>query len=460
MGHGPEGKIVRRAGGAPPVDPALLARPDVRAALARHDLGAVFRVLGANGWSQRDIARAAVMHQSEVSAIVKGRQVINYRVLTRIADGLGIPRELMNLVSADASAYPGGGTGTESTEEADAEMRRRELLAVAGTAFPKQPARERGTWAKTPGPAPIPLPSRIFGVHVVKVRDLTQRLREAGRAYGSDPQVSSATAAWATQLLDIPGAEPVKRALKVAVAALHLHAGWAAFDASLNDRAMYHYTRGLELATEAGDPYLQATALNYAGLATVEHGHPNDGLKMLQFAHVIADGIASNDQRTSIGGVSARAVVQACGQAYSATALVHMGDPDGAGAKLVTVRELWQSTPADLNGDPDYLAARMELECGRLDTAEPLAAASLRRWESGSRRARTMSSVLLATIHVQAGEPDGLALAHDAITGVMRLSSVRARQRLDPLVTALETRPRADHRELARMASQVVTTRA
>ncbi len=42
----------------------------------------------------------------------------------------------------------------------------------------------------------------------------------------------------------------------------------------------------------------------------------------------------------------------------------------------------------------------------------------------------------------------------------MKLSSVRARQRLDPLVTALESRPRADHRELARMARQVATTRA
>ena len=42
------------------------------------------------------------------------------------------------------------------------------------------------------------------------------------------------------------------------------------------------------LATAAGDPYLQALALACAGLATVEHGHPDDGLKMLQFAHVRA----------------------------------------------------------------------------------------------------------------------------------------------------------------------------
>ncbi len=367
------------------MDPALLARPDVRAALTSHDLGAVFRVLSEHGWSQRDIAGAVDMHQSEVSAIVKGRQVTNYRVLARIADGLVIPRELMNLGLADGGggypaggtggAYPGGGTGTEATEEADAEMRRRALLTVAGTAFPKQPVRERGRWAKTPGPAPIPLPSRIFGVHVVKVRDLIQRLREAGRAYGSDPQVSSATAAWATRLLDSPGAEPVKRALTVAVADLHIHAGFAAFDAGLNDRAMDHYTRGLELATEAGDPYLQANALMFAGAVTEEHGHPNDALKMLQFAHAISAGIPVEDQRAGFGGPGSRAGLQSCGLAYSAIALAHMGHWDGADADLAQAREIYQSIPADLASDLDWEAARLELERGWLDVAEPLAAA-------------------------------------------------------------------------------------
>jgi hypothetical protein len=71
-----------------------------------------------------------------------------------------------------------------------------------------------------------------------------------------------------------------------AVAALHVHAGWASSDAGLYDRAMVHYARAMELATEAGDAYLQAHALTLAGFATVEHGHPDDGLKMLQLAQV------------------------------------------------------------------------------------------------------------------------------------------------------------------------------
>jgi hypothetical protein len=118
-------------------------------------------------------------------------------------------------------------------------------------------------------------------------------------------------------------------------------------------------------------------------------------------------------------------------------------------------------TPTDPAGDLDYVAARLELERGRLDAAEQFAAASVRRWEGGRNpRARTWSSLLLATIHVRAGEPRGLKLAHGAIVGVTKLSSVRARQRLEPLVAALESRHNSDHRELARMARHVAATRA
>jgi hypothetical protein len=141
--------------------------------------------------------------------------------------------------------------------------------------------------------------------------------------------------------------------------------------------------------------------------------------------------------------------------------LAHLGQSAAADAELAVVRDLWPSAPSDLNGDPDYVAASLALERGRLDAAEPFAVVSARRWEAGSsQRARTMSGILLATIHVQAGEPDGLRLAYDAITGVAKLSSVRARRRLEPLVTALEGRPGSDYHQLARMARQVVTTRA
>jgi hypothetical protein len=53
-----------------------------------------------------------------------------------------------------------------------------------------------------------------------------------------------------------------------------------------------------------------------------------------------------------------------------------------------------------------------------------------------------------------AGKPDGLRLAHSAIPSVPKLSSHRARRRLEPLVTALDTRPGSDEKELGRMAGR------
>ena len=45
--------------------------------------------------------------------------------------------------------------------------------------------------------------------------------------------------------------------------------------------------------------------------------------------------------------------------------------------------------------------------------------------ESGGHVSRTLSGVTLAIVHVRAGEPDGLRLAHGAVTGASKLSSVR-----------------------------------
>ncbi|MBV9143121.1 MAG: helix-turn-helix transcriptional regulator [Pseudonocardiales bacterium] len=469
MGSGEENLIGKLAGNTPPVDPGLLARPEVRAALASHDIGTLFRVLNATGWSQRGIAGATKMHQSEVSEIInKGRQVTKHQVLVRIADGLGIPRELMNLgPTQDVSAYPGGSTRGEHTEEEIATRRRHIIMAVGTTAYAAQgkPVKDLEPRPELLGPAPAPasapLPSRIQGIDVVQVRKTTQDLSAASRAYGSNPWMSSAAVTWATGLLELPGTEQIKQALMVAITELQLHAAWATFDAGLHDHTIDHCICALELATQTGDPHYQTVALNVAGLATVERGRPNDGLAMLQLSQLIAEHIPANDERPRVGWPGSRASLQACGLADSATALALMGDHKGAAVKMAKARELWQPTPADPNGDLDQVAARLELGQGRLEKAEPFAAASMRRWDgAGSNRARTLSGILLATIHVRAGEPDGLRLAHEAITSVTKLSSQRARQRLTPLAAALDARPSTDAHDLARTARHLTTTRA
>jgi transcriptional regulator with XRE-family HTH domain len=440
--------------------PQWYERPEARAALTARDIGAVYRLLQRAGVPQREIAERVGQSQSEVSEILRGRRVRDVAVLERIVDGLGVPRAFMRLSDGAEGAYPGKGAVAESPEEVE-ETRRRVLLANGGVSVVGRPVDKLGELLALPGPAPVPLPSRIDWVQVAQVRNLTRRLGAAGNpASYTDPVVLCVTAGWAEQLLGVSGAEPVKRALRVAVAELHMEAAWAGFDAWCYDRAMHHFTAALRLATAAGDVYLQAEALNQAGLAIREFGYPNDGLKMLQLGLVKAWDIPRDEQRAVVIGSMGRAAVEACVRADAAIAFADLGDLDAAEREMAKSRELWSPTRADPFGDLDRPAALLALRWGRLDVAESFAAVSVRRWEGISRVSHIQSGIVLATIHVRAGEPDGLPLAHGAVTGVTTLSSIRARKRLGPLTAALEARPGRDAQDLARMTRQVSSDRA
>ncbi|MGH3688307.1 MAG: hypothetical protein ACRDSM_25330, partial [Pseudonocardiaceae bacterium] len=119
-------------------------------------------------------------------------------------------------------------------------------------------------------------------------------------------------------------------------------------------------------------------------------------------------------------------------------------------------REMWSATRDDRYGDLDRPGARLALRAGRLDTAEVLAVASVRRWE-GFPLGHVQSGIVLATVHVRAGERDGLPMAHGVITAVGRLSSVRTRRQLQPLAAALQARPGRDAQDLTRMAQQTIS---
>ena len=446
-----------------PVDPALWWRDDMRAALWARDIGTVYRlILEVTGMSQHKLADLVGQGQSEVSEILRGRRVKDIAVLERIINKLGIPPELMRLSAyGPDGTYCGEDTVADPPEGAYEKMLRRYVLALGGIAAFGAQVKGLGELAELTSPAPAPLPDRLSYAHVTQVRHLTRRLREVGNACGSNPAVSSAAAEEATRLLHVPGPEPVQRALLAALAGLHAEAAWAGVDARLYHRAMYHCARALKFATKAGDPYHRTLALNYAGLVTIEHGQPNDGLKMLQCQQVTSWRIPRDlDPSTVAIDAGSQVALEACGLADSATALAALDDPEAASRRIEQARELWQPTPTDPTGDLDIVAARLELDRGRLDTSEQFATASLCRWEGGSERARAQSRVVLATIHVRAGESGGLALAHGAISGVTKLSSVRARRRVEPLAAALEARPSSDAKDLARTARQVAATRA
>jgi hypothetical protein len=294
-------------------------------------------------------------------------------------------------------------------------MLRRHLLALGAITAVGSAA--IGELLELPSPAPVPLPSRLTHVHVGQVRDLTRRLGEADNTCIAGPEVLSAAAAWAERLLGVSGTEPIRRALMVAVAELHIEAGWAGFDAGRYHRAVHHFMAALELATQTREAYLQTTTLNCAGLATVEHGHPNDGLKMLQLSLVKAWDIPRDEQRAVVVGA--------------------IGKDDSGGMRAGGCRRAPGTAPGTA-GHRGIAGHSVGAPLGRdqPEQSHPL------RHRAGHHP------------HPNRGARD-LPLAHGAITAVTKLSSVRVRPRLVPLAA----RPGTDAKDLSRMAHQVAAVR-
>ena len=140
--------------------------PEMKRVLADRDISSVYRLLRRVGVSQRHIAALTGQSQSEVSEILKGRQVMAYDVLARISDGLGIPRGYMGLAYDPATATSLVGISGQAEAEEDEFVKRRKLLAhgaavMFGTAVL---GADRGQWL--PSPAQTPAPSKIERAHV------------------------------------------------------------------------------------------------------------------------------------------------------------------------------------------------------------------------------------------------------------------------------------------------------
>ena len=263
---------------APPIDPALYQRDDVRRILAERDIAALYRALKDEGVTQRTIAALTGQSQSEVSEILASRRVLAYDVLVRIAAGLGIPRELMGLsygadsAGGEEGAYPGveGGPGPEVEEE----MRRRALLAATSLAALGQVVTSLGEVAELalPRTGDEPLPSRLGMSHVQATEAVTEQLRATARQYGGQAEVFGAAAKHYIRWMGVPAADAVQARLGCALAELHTEAGWACYDSGVDGRG--YFTHALRLADEVGDGYGIGNAPGTPGRAWCAAGTP------------------------------------------------------------------------------------------------------------------------------------------------------------------------------------------
>ncbi len=263
----------------------------MRNALAAREVSTVYRLLRRTGVSQRQIAAMTGQSQSEVSEILKGRQVMAYDVLARIADGLGVPRGYMGLAYDEVTAVRVAGAAEASSVEEDESVKRRKFLAhaaaVAVGAHVLGDA-EMGSWVSNP--VLTPAPGRIGMTDVRQVEAATRALRSLDYQYGGGfcRDAVVAQLSWGQQMLGASAQDHVKKRLHVALADLHNLAGWTSFDIGLVDSARNHFGRALELAKSGDSEQLVANILYRMGRVYLHNEAPQDALKMFQLGQIAA----------------------------------------------------------------------------------------------------------------------------------------------------------------------------
>jgi transcriptional regulator with XRE-family HTH domain len=456
-------KVSGRAGDTPPVDLALFEREDVRRVLAALDVGGLYQVLGDDaGISQRQIAVLAGQSQSEVSEIVAGRRrVESHQVLVRIAEGLGIPRELMGLSWwGPDGTYAGKVTVAEPLTREGEDVRRRALIAATSMAALGQAMQGLGELTELALPTSQPLPSRLGMSHVHAVEAVTEQLRGVARQFGGQAELFVAAAQYYTRWMKVSASEMVKAQLGTALAELYTEAGWSCYDSGLDGTGCF--TRALQLADEAGDAFGIANAAFHAGLTLVRSGHPNDALKCFQLGQFSLHGFQPGKSTPATPRADDPRIPTLAGRLNrnSATVYALMDHPEQAKRSLAEAQDGWAPRDAFEQAGADFTTAKIQLDLRQFGTAESFAASAVRTYGETHGRGRTSAKLVLAEVHVRTGEPRGLAMARQAIDAVSSLQSVAVRrERLVPLATALEARPGSDTKELARMARQVAATR-
>jgi hypothetical protein len=304
------------------------------------------------------------------------------------------------------------------------------------------------------------LPSRLGISDVHAVRVVTEQLREVARCHGGQAGVFGATAREYTLWLEVPATEAVKAQFAAALAELHTEAGWCCYDDGLDGTGFF--TKAISLADRFGDSYGVANATWHAGLAVVRIGHPNDALKLFQLGQLRLSGFRLG-RPTSVARADDPRLPNLAARLSrnSTTAWALMKAPEQATRCFAEADETWAPRDAYERAGGHFETAAVQLDLGQMEAAERSGASALRGYGEGRyRRGRILAELLFAEVHVRAGEPQGLSLAHQAIEAVSTLrSTALRRERLVPLAAALAARPGTDARDLAHKARQVATTR-
>jgi tetratricopeptide (TPR) repeat protein len=239
-----------------------------------------------------------------------------------------------------------------------------------------------------------------------------------------------------TTLLETPTTEPVRIALRVALADLHNLAGWTCFDSGQPGAAHTHFRTALSLAREAGHDALVANIHYRIGRVHLHHG---------ALGNALAEFRLGEDAARKCGSLHAVALL-IINQAWTSA---EMGRADDAMALLDAGSSAF--TRADRTDLPPWAVFFDDIDLGAMtgtvqatlarlvDTryarsAIPALSDALAAYPNEMARSTTFCLISLATCHVLAGDADE---ANNVVSSVLEASrtlrSVRPRDRMRPL---------------------------
>jgi transcriptional regulator with XRE-family HTH domain len=432
---------------------------EMKRVLADRDVSSVYRQLRRYGISQRHIAALTGQSQSEVSEILKGRQVMAYDVLVRICVGLGIPREYMGLAYGATTATSLVGSTDNALAEEDESVKRRKLLAhgaavLFGTAVL---GADRGQWL--PSPAQTPAPSHIGMTDVKQVEAATRAMRALDYQFGGGACRDAVVAqlSWAQRLLGASSKEEVRLRLYRALGDLQNLAGWTTFDVGLLDSSRSHFASALEFAKQSGDSSLLSNIMYRIGRVYLHRGEANDALKWFQLGQ-----IAAQDSGSEL------AVAVLCGNEAWAYAMLD----DQVQAKKMLDRSRDELARANLAEAPDWarfynetdmyaMTGTVYNELSAFDTRHAATSVSafgqaLARYDDAMNRSQAFTLTMLATSHLRDGNVDhGIHVGRKALVVASAVKSQRVTDRLEPLeIEAARRSYSPDARELSNLIRQ------
>jgi transcriptional regulator with XRE-family HTH domain/tetratricopeptide (TPR) repeat protein len=437
------------------VTPEVWEKQEMRNALAAREVSTIYKLLRRNGVSQRQIAAMTGQSQSEVSEILKGRQVMAYDVLVRIADGLGVPRGYMGLAYDEVTAARVAETREAPEAEEPENVKRRKFLAHAAAVAVGAHVlgADSGSWVSNP--VLTPAPGRIGMTDVRQVEAATRALRSLDYQYGGGfcRDAVVAQLSWGQQMLSASGTDVVKQRLHVALADLHNLAGWTSFDIGLIDSARNHFGRALELAKSGNSNQLVANILYRMGRVYLHKESPDDALKMFQLGQIAAQESGSD-----------LAVAVIC--ANQAWAYAMMGHEDQTMKLIGRTRDEFARAGGGeaedwvkfFNEDDVYAmigtvhtVLAQKVDPKHTKYAIPALHRAISSYGDDMARSKAFNLSFLATNHLLDGDIDhGAKIGHQAVDLAQHLKSRRVRDRLLPLKEEADKRRNyTDARELS-----------